>query len=95
MTIMDGFTPVAEVTADDRARLPFGRAGVHKDDRFALAMNADGAILLTPVVSIPARELIIWEDDDLRASLIRGLQDSAAGRVQKVPGLLDDDPDGE
>ena len=79
-----GFTPIGEFSADDRARIAFGKAGVHRDDRFAVAVNDQGEILLTPLVSIPKRELIIWEDAQLRASLARGLADSAAGRVQDL-----------
>ena len=79
-----GFTPIGEFSADDRARIAFGKAGVHRDDRFAVAVNDQGEILLTPLVSIPKRELIIWQDAQLRASLARGLADSAAGRVEDV-----------
>jgi hypothetical protein len=75
------FKAVGEVVADDRARIAFGKTGVRKDDRYAIAVNDDGAILLTPLASIPRRELLIWENEDLRASLARGLEDSAAGRV--------------
>jgi hypothetical protein len=73
-----GFTPVGEVTADERARIAFGKAGVRRDDRYAVAVSADGEILLTPLVSVPKRELLVWEDELVRASLGRGLAQSAA-----------------
>ena len=81
MNTGSGFTPVGELTADDRSRIAFGKAGVRRDDRYAVAVNDQGEILLTPLVSIPKRELIVWENEQLRASLARGLADSAAGRV--------------
>lgn len=81
MNTLSGFTPVGEFTADDRSRIAFGKAGVRRDDRYAVAVNHEGEILLTPLVSVPKRELIVWENEQLRASLARGLADSAAGRV--------------
>lgn len=84
MNASSGFTPIGELTADDRSRIAFGKAGVRRDDRYAVAINDQGEILLTPLVSIPKRELIIWENDQLRASLARGLADSAAGRVKDL-----------
>ena len=73
------FKPVGEVSADERARIAFGKAGVRRDDRYAVAVADDGSILLTPLVSVPKRELLVWEDERLRASLARGLAENAAG----------------
>jgi len=47
-------------------------------------VNDQGEILLTPLVSVPKRELLVWEDEQLRASLAHGLADSAAGRVKDL-----------
>lgn len=90
MTTLEGFRPVAEVTADDRARIAFGKAGVHKNDRYAVSVNDDGAILLTPLASIPKRELLIWENDALKASLFRGLADAAEGKTRRLDWLTQD-----
>ena len=75
------FKNVGEAVADERGRLPLGKSGVRKDDRYAVAVNDDGQILLTPLVSIPRRELIVWEDQLLRESLARGLAEAAAGET--------------
>jgi hypothetical protein len=93
MTIMDNFRPIAEVTADDRARVPIGKAGAHQHDRYAVSTNDDGAILLTPLASIPRRELLIWENDELRASLFRGLADAAEGNVRPLDWVTAEDDD--
>ena len=85
-----GFEPVAEVAADDRARIAFGRAGVRRNDRFLISARSTGDILLTPLASIPKRELLVWEDDLLRESLLRGLADASQGRVGERDDLLDD-----
>lgn len=93
MTALEGFEPVAEVTADERARVAVGRAGAHKDDRYAVSVNADGSILLTPLASIPKRELLVRENDELRASLFRGLAEVAEGRGRPLPWVTADDED--
>lgn len=95
MTIQD-FRPVAEVAADSRARIAVGKAGVHDGDRFSVQVNGDGQILLTPLASIPKRELIVWENPELLASVMRGLQQAADGNVSKLDWLdLDEDDDDE
>lgn len=91
MSALAGFEPVAEVTADERARIAFGRADVHRGDRFLVSTRSTGEILLTPLASVPKRELLVWEDDELRASLLRGLADAAEGRTSRRDDLLDDD----
>ncbi len=83
------FEPVTEVTADERARVTLSKAGAHKNDRFAVAKRADGAILLTPLASIPKRELLVWENDELRASLFRGLADAAERNVRALDWVTD------
>jgi hypothetical protein len=90
MTSFDGFRPVIEMAADERARIPFSRAGVHKDDRFAVSINDDGAILLIPIASIPKRELLVRENEQLRASLFRGLADAAEGKTRRLDWLTED-----
>ncbi len=90
MSALAGFEPMAEVSADDRARIAFGRAGVRRNDRFLVSTRSTGEILLTPLASIPKRELLVWEDDALRESLLRGLADAFQGRVGQRDDLLDD-----
>lgn len=93
MTTLEDFRPVTEVTADERARVAVGKAGAHKNDRYAVSMNSDGAILLTPLASIPKRELLVWENDELRASLFRGLADAAEGNARPLRWVTTDNED--
>lgn len=95
MTTLDDFRPVAEVTADERARVAVGKAGAHKNDRYAVSVNDEGAILLTPLASIPKRELLVWENDELRASLFRGLADAAEGKTRSLDWVTADDEDAD
>ena len=80
----DVFKSVGEALADERGRLPMAKTGVRKDDRYAVAVNDDGQILLTPLVSIPPREVIVWENQMLRESLARGLAEAAAGQTESL-----------
>ncbi len=90
MTV-DGFRPIAAVTADERARIAFGKVGVRRDDRYAMSVNDEGVILLTPVATIPTRELLVWENEDLKASLFGGLADAAEGKVRRLDWLTEND----
>jgi len=87
--ITDAFHAAGEAVADDRGRLPMAKSGVRKDDRYAVSVNDDGQILLTPLVSIPRRELLVWENQALRESLARGLAQAAAGEVEDLGSFLD------
>lgn len=75
------FHPVAEASVDARKRLSLGKAGAEKDARYLMSVNDDGEILLTPMASIPARELLIWQDDALRASLLEAMDRASAGET--------------
>lgn len=92
MSIMEpglaGFEPVIEVAADDRVRIALAKAGVHATDRFLVSTKATGEILLTPIASIPKREMIVWESDALRASLQLGIAQAEAGLAAPDPAIL-------
>lgn len=83
------FRPVAEVTSDDRVRVALTKAGAHPSDRFLMSASAAGDILLTPLASIPKRELLAWENEALRASLQSGIAQAAAGVAEPAPGLIE------
>ena len=76
-----GMAVLGEGVADDRARIAFGRLRVRRNDRYAVAVGEDGTIVLTPLVSVPKRELLVWESRQLRESLERGLAQSASGQT--------------
>ncbi|WP_231584592.1 hypothetical protein [Mycobacterium haemophilum] len=89
MTADPSFEPVTEVTADNRARITLGRLGVRGADRFLVSRRPTGELLLTPMASIPQRELLVWENKQVRESLLRGLADVAHGRISARDDLLD------
>jgi hypothetical protein len=46
-----------------------------------VARNIDGVLLLTPVVSIPERELIVWENPALAERIRTGITETQTGRT--------------
>jgi hypothetical protein len=49
-----------------------------------VARNIDGVLLLTPVVSIPERELIVWERPALAERIRTGIAETQTGRTVDV-----------
>jgi hypothetical protein len=90
-TTLPGFRPMTEVTADERARIAVGKAGVHSNDRYLVSKSDSGEILLTPVASIPKREMLVWENDSVRESLTRGLMEAHLGKTARRDDLLEDE----
>jgi hypothetical protein len=69
------------LAADDRGRLSLARLEVRPGDTFRAEPQPDGGILLTPMVAIPARELMVWENKELRSSLLSAMEQAAAGEI--------------
>lgn len=85
-----GFEPITEVAADDRVRVALTKAGAHAADRYLMSASpATGEILLTPITSIPKRELLVWENEALRASLQLGIAEASAGLARPAEGVID------
>ena len=66
------------VRPDSRGRLTLGQ--VVKAKSYRVMVNDIDQILLDPVVSIPERELWLWQNLDALASVQRGIEQSAAGK---------------
>ena len=63
-----------------------------------MARNIDGVLLLTPVVSIPERELIVWENPALAERIRTGIAEAQAGRTVDLgdfTGYANDTDEGE
>lgn len=81
---------VFEVAVDARRRVTLGSAAVH--ERYRVRVQDDG--VLTPLASIPARELDLWNDPELFVSVKRGLTQAAAGDIHDLGDFeqyVDDD----
>lgn len=74
------FDVVGESEADGRGRVALGRAGARPGRRYQVRADDDGVIVLTPVVSIPEREMLAWEDPKLAEQVRGAIADAEAGR---------------
>jgi len=54
-----------------------------------VARNIDGVLLLTPVVSIPERELIVWENPALAERIRTGITEAQARRTVDLGDFTD------
>jgi hypothetical protein len=75
-----GFDIVGESEADSRGRVALGRAGARPGRRYQVRSDDDGVIVLTPVVSIPEREMLAWENPQLAEQVRTAVTDTEAGR---------------
>ncbi len=83
MSEQDYFRVVKDVVRpDSRGRLTLGQMARAKSYR--VMVNDAGQILLDPVVSIPEREVWLWQNPDALASVQRGIQHSAAGETHDL-----------
>lgn len=92
------------IGADDRSRVPLARLDVLPSQEFLAERQDDGSILLVPVTLIPTRELALWENPELRRSVMTGVAEAAAGLIETDNDFLrdlnaspgaDDDEEGE
>ena len=65
---------------DTSGRLSLGREKV--GIQYDVTEADDGTITLVPVTVIPTRELWLHKNPEAKAALVRGLEDSAAGRTR-------------
>lgn len=80
LRINNDFQEVGVLSVDDRNRITLGK---HLKDfkRLKVFQDSQGAILLVPVVEIPASELWLHQNKEAMESLQRGLCDAKAGRI--------------
>ena len=74
------FDLVGESEADSRGRVALSRAGARPGRRYQVRSDDDGVIVLTPVVSIPEREMLAWENPRLAEQVRGAVADAEAGR---------------
>jgi hypothetical protein len=92
----DQFETVAEAEVDARGRVSLGKAGAEPGRRYRVERNIDGVLLLIPVVSIPEREMIVWRNPELAASVREGIAQAETGQTVDLGSFgkyADDDED--
>lgn len=75
------FETVAEAEVDARGRVSLGKAGAEPGRRYRVERNIDGVLLLIPVVSIPEREMVVWLNPELAASVREGIAQAETGQT--------------
>lgn len=75
------FEAIAEAEADSRGRVTIARAGAKPGRRYRVYANVDGLVLLEPVVSIPEREMLVWENPPLAEQIREGIAEAEAGKT--------------
>lgn len=78
------FEVVTEAEVDPRGRLSLGRAGATPGRRYRVESTVDGVLRLTPVVSIPERELHLWRDPDLQRRILQGVEQANKGKTHDL-----------
>jgi hypothetical protein len=92
----DRFDVVGESEADTRGRVALGRAGARPGRRYQVRADQDGVIVLVPVVSIPEREMVVWENPALAEQVRAAAADIEAGQgvdLGDFTGFADEDED--
>lgn len=75
------FAIVGEAEADTRGRIALGRAGARPGRRYQVRTDDDGVVVLTPVVSIPEREMLVWENPKLAEKIRSAAAEAESGRT--------------
>jgi hypothetical protein len=76
-----GFRRASEADVDSRRRISLGRIGHPEHKRYEILENDLGEILLVPLVSMPAREAIVWQNAQVRESIFRGMEQASRGEL--------------
>ena len=102
MTVLDElggqFEAIAEAEADSRGRVTIARAGAKPGRRYRVYANVDGLVVLEPVVSIPEREMLVWENPGLAEQIRQGVAAARAGETADLGSFaqfLDEESDEE
>jgi hypothetical protein len=93
---IEQFETVTEAEVDGRGRVSLRQAGATPGRRYRVKRNVDGVLLLIPVVSIPEREMIVWNNPELAAEIRDGLAAAERGETVDLGSFsqyADDDQD--
>lgn len=77
----DHFETVTEAEVDARGRVSIAKAGAAAGERYRVSRRPDGEILLTPVVSLPRREMLVWENPELARAILAGISEAERGET--------------
>lgn len=70
------------LTIDSRKRVPLGKLLHDENVTLLEATVVDGKIILEPMHAVPAKEAWLFKNTKALSSVMKGLKDSAEGRVK-------------
>jgi len=83
--IEDDFEEIESKSVDQRHRLVLPMIQeVHEIKRVRVYMNSRGEVLIRPVVEIPAAEIWLYRNKKALASVKRGLEQAAEGKLEEL-----------
>lgn len=74
---------IKRLVPDERGRVTIGKVAGSVSS-YQATYQEDGTIVLKPMAEIPAKEVWLWNNEGALASVRRGLEQSAAGRVKPL-----------
>ena len=77
------FKSVTQVRPDSKGRITLSKLATGVSS-FNVSQDADGRLLLEPMVEIPAREKWLFDNPEALASVKRGISDAKSGRVKSL-----------
>jgi hypothetical protein len=77
------FKSVTQVRPDSKGRVTLSKLA-NGVSSFNVSQDADGRLLLEPMVEIPAREKWLYDNPEALSSVKRGISDAKAGRVKTL-----------
>lgn len=85
-----------DIRSDGRGRVTIGQ-DILGDTQYRALINEIGQIVLDPVVTIPARELWLFQNSEALTSVVRGVKQAKAGQLGTFPSFaaFADKPDDE
>jgi hypothetical protein len=80
------FSEVSESRLDEKKRIALGKIK-SRAKYYKIYVNLAGQIILDPQVTVPASELWLLKNKSALHSVLRGLSESAEGKLVKKPSL--------
>ncbi|MBL7555660.1 MAG: hypothetical protein JNM24_07540 [Bdellovibrionaceae bacterium] len=77
------FKAVTQLRPDSKGRVTLSKLA-NGVSSFNVLQDAEGRLLLEPMVEIPAREKWLFDNPEALASVKRGIADAKAGRVKSL-----------
>jgi len=80
---MKPYRNLGRVRPDSKGRITLGKLAEGVSS-YSVSADAEGRLVLEPYAELPARERWLFENKAARGRVLRGLADSAAGRVRSL-----------